>query len=727
MRIVASTAVLVSLLSTASPAQLVTPRAGLVLTKSATLKPGTYDIASAAIDSAAIVIRGNDISLDLTGVFLRGVPESADPDQSKGLAILIDSGSNITIRNAHIRGYKVAILARGVRNLRLINNDLSYNWKPRLYSIVEHESLVDWLSYHHNEKDEWLRYGGAMYLRDVHKGEIRGNTVTQGMNALLMTSSDSLLVLNNDFSFNSGLGMGLYRSSHNRIMHNRVDFNVRGYSEGFYRRGQDSAGILIYERSDSNVVAFNSVTHGGDGLFLWAGQTTMDSGSGGANDNLFANNDFSWAPTNGMEATFSRNVFVRNRIVGSDHGLWGGYSFNSVVRDNVFERNRVGIAIEHGQDNAIVRNRFDHDSTDIYLWANPIEPGDWGYPKHRDTRSRDYRIDSNVVSDSRVAFRVGNTLNLHLAGNAISTDSIFVLAGDTSGFAMDSALLDYPFPPDSSYPVQPLADGIKALPSEYAIWPRGSIIVDEWGPFDWKSPKLWPVDSSLSTPLRLRVLTPVGIGAWRVLKIRGAAISRRRGADGDTVVITPDSGVVEDWDITMEYRGRPTRSPAGVKRGENAPYVFGYSRFDPKLSWDVKVLAWTDSTHPLKAPAEFAALLRGERDTALVRLTTGRLSYIWYRPKVAGWPLERAAVVATSDVDLPHGAYTLRTISDDGVRVFIDDSLALENWSVHESEVNEVSLPSGKHRLRVEYFQNDGWTELRVEVLKREWGVGSRE
>ena len=129
----------------------------------------------------------------------------------------------------------------------------------------------------------------------------------------------------------------------------------------------------------------------------------MDTGEGGANDNLFYGNDFSFAPTNGMEATFSRNTFVANRIEGSDHGLWGGYSFDSKVVGNDFRRNRIGIAIEHGQNNDIANNRFVGDSTGISLWANPIEPSDWGYPKHRDTRSRDYVIRTNLFVDERVA------------------------------------------------------------------------------------------------------------------------------------------------------------------------------------------------------------------------------------------------------------------------------------------------------------------------------------
>src|SRR5690606_28521285 len=157
----------------------------------------------------------------------------------------------------------------------------------------------------------------------------------------------------------------LFRSSRNMIAHDRMDWNVRGYSHGFFNRGQDSAALLMYEQSSENVVAFNTMTHSGDGLFLWAGQHTMDTGEGGSNDNLFYRNDFSFAPTNGIEATFSRNAFVANRIEGSWHGLWGGYSWESVILGNAFSNNAEAIAIEHGQVNAIAGNTFSGDTTAI--------------------------------------------------------------------------------------------------------------------------------------------------------------------------------------------------------------------------------------------------------------------------------------------------------------------------------------------------------------------------
>src|SRR3989442_6496166 len=256
-----------------------------------------------------------------------------------------------------------------------------------------------------------------MYLEDVKRGEVRDNTVEHGMNGLLLVRSDSVEIRGNNVSFNSGLGIGLYRSTDDTVVHNRLDYNVRGYSHGHYTRGQDSADLLLFEQSSRNVVAFNSLTHGGDGVFLWAGQTTMDSGSGGANDNVFSGNDVSYATANGIEATFSRNTITGNRLWGSEYGVWGGYSFATRIDSNDFRGNRTGIAIEHGQDNVITANRFAHDSTAIRLWADSIEPSDWGYPRHHDTRSRDYRLAENVFLGNRVALRARQTVRLAFTGD----------------------------------------------------------------------------------------------------------------------------------------------------------------------------------------------------------------------------------------------------------------------------------------------------------------------
>src|SRR5262249_54823105 len=128
---------------------------GMVITTSVRVAPGVYRVAApASTDSAAITIRGDDLTVDFGGASLVGVDPAADPDAAAGVGVRVVGGRNVRIVNATIRGYKVGILARGTRGLTLRHDDLSHNWKPRLYSVMEHESLVDWLSHHHNEQDE---------------------------------------------------------------------------------------------------------------------------------------------------------------------------------------------------------------------------------------------------------------------------------------------------------------------------------------------------------------------------------------------------------------------------------------------------------------------------------------------------------------------------------------------------------------------------------------------
>jgi nitrous oxidase accessory protein NosD len=718
----------------AQPAPTVVPRPGLVITQSVRVQPGTYRLrAPASLDSALIVVRGDDVTVDMRGVTLVGAPESADPDEAVGVALRVDGGRRVRVQGAEIRGYRVAILARGTRDLTLVDNDVSHSWKPRLFSLVQHESLVDWLSYHENEADEWLRFGAGIYLADVRGGEIRGNTAEQGMNGLLMTRTDSLLVWNNVLSFNSGLGIGMYRSSHNRIMHNRADYDVRGYSHGFYRRGQDSAALLMFEQCTNNVVAYNSMTHGGDGLFLWAGQHTMDTGEGGSNDNLFYGNDFSYAPTNGMEATFSRNTFAANRVHGSDHGLWGGYSYDSRVLGNDFGFNRIGIAIEHGQANTIRGNVFAGDSTAIRLWANPIEPSDWGYPKHRDTRSRDYRIVDNVFADHRVGVRAASTSGLAISDNRfVGVDSTTVIADDTDPRLERNEVLprsDVRSLPETTRYADSIArlappelPGAMETTSRIAERDRSMIIVDEWGPYDYRSPKLWPADNGRGATVALQLLGPEVVdpttnGRWRVVEQRGIArLSRRSGTVPDTIVVTPAADAAGDWALTLEYLGAATESPRGERRAARVPYTFGYEHFAPPIDWRARWFAWTDSTRdPARDSVAFAALLHG---APRLEQRVPRLDVQGFGPPVRGLPAERVALEATGTVTLPAGEYTLRTISDDAVRVWVDGRLVVDAWAPHESAVSYAALDGGTHQLRVQYVQLGGWHELRLDVLR---------
>jgi len=669
---------------------LLTP--GMVIDHSITVKPGTYRLPSASLDAPALVIRGAGITVDLTGVTIEGGEPYADPDGYTGNGLLIDGASTVTIRGGAVRGYKVGIRARQSPKLHVTGVDASYNYKQHLWSGIEHESLLDWMSYHQNDKDEWLRYGAAIYVTDCDDCEFDNNTAVQGENGLLLTRSTGARIWNNTFSWNSALGLGLYRVSYGEIHHNRLDWDVRGYSDGFYFRGQDSSAILIYEQSNHNHFQDNSATHGGDGVFLWAGQSTMDTGQGGVNDNLFIDNDFSHAVANGIEATFSRNAFVSNRVDDCWHGVWGGYSYDSVFVDNSFKGNIEGIAIEHGQNNRILNNRFSGGDVGIRLWANLTQDPSWGYAKNRDTKSHGYEI-------------VGNSFD------GVKQDLQILRTDDVRLSRHDDFKLDFP------HALMPnLPEFMDAKLPANARRGRSTIIVDEWGPYDYKSPKLRPVGKPSDRPLKLRVLGPEG--QWRLKSIRGGTTDAKSGviapwpAAASEIIVTPANRANQptDLEITLEYVGGEVVSPRGEKTAAGQPYTFTYTLFEPVPAWSVTAWTFDEAADPIAHPEAFLSRLK---TTPAKSFSAPRLDWTSGGTFIDGLPRDRVALTADGDVNLTTSVI-MDVISDDGIKVWVDGTLMVDRWSVHESELDHVALARGKHHIRIEYFEHTGWQELSV-------------
>jgi nitrous oxidase accessory protein NosD len=694
----------------------IVPTQGMVITANTRVKPGTYRL-SGRDGSAAITVRGSNITVDMTGVVLEGGEPFADPDGYVGTGIEINGGDHVTVKGATIRGYKTAILARKSPFLHLTGNDLSYNWKQRLWSGIEKESLVDWMSYHNNEKDEWLRFGAAIYLSECDDAEVDHNRAVQGQNGLMITRSARLKIWNNTFSYLSSVGLGMYRTTDSMVAHNKLDYAVRGYSHGFYFRGQDSTGILMYEQSSRNTFHHNSATHGGDGLFLWAGQSTMDTGQGGANDNVFFANDFSHAVANGIEATFSRNQFINNRIEDCWHGVWGGYSFDSVFYGNTFANNDEAIAIEHGQNIAITNNTFKGDKVALRLWSNATQDPNWGYPKTRDTRSRDYTVTGNTFEDQQTVLDVSRTSGLLFRMNALrGTIGALIKNGiGVEGLRWDAAptegITEIPGNPGPVFLQWP--NGMRTQIPAGTPRGRSTIIVDEWGPYDYKSPKVWPVGKTTDRPLKLRVMGPKG--TWKLVSARGGTSSAKAGATGDQIVITIDPGNT-DLRLEFEYLGDEVVDPRGRRTPAGQPHRFVYEQFEPAIAWNARWWSWADYADPLKAPDDFERRLR---DTPTLSATVPRFDLISGRTLVEGLPNDRLALRAEGEVRLPPGNYDLVTITDDGIRVWVDDRLVLERWDIHESSVDRVPLTGGRHRLRLEYFESTGWAELKVKIVRR--------
>jgi len=742
-------------------------RSGLVITQSCRIKPDIYRLNGSQADvfnkagglsktKPVILVSGDNITVDFQNAILQGSNDKTRPNEFYGVAILV-KGKNITLKHAKAQGYKVALLADGAGNLTLDDCNFSYNYRPKLRSGLEREDFSDWLSYHQNEQDEWLRYGAGIYLKNCVGATVKNCHITGNQNALLMRGCNDALVYNNTFQFNSGLGIGLYRSSNNRLMHNRLDWNVRGYSHGFYQRGQDSAGLLLYEQSSNNVIAFNSATHSGDGLFLWAGQSTMDSGEGGCNDNYIFGNDFSHAPTNGVELTFSRNRIQGNLIKDCTYGIWGGYSYESLISGNFISDCRSGIAIEHGQNDTIRQNYFENDSTGIELWAGAGQAADWVYPQKRDTRSRDALIDRNVFQHVRKPLKISASQNISVNGenlffdfeNLLETakpnEGLKFLRNDLYGSSVQldgvwrhpeltkqrNLNFDHPGkkPEDAFAPLMTpvvqlrepdsLPDGMSAALTPAALRGRQFILVDEWGPYDFKRPiaHLKRIDRAVGQGFDIYTFSILGpSGNWRVNEMRGFRIlSSGKGTIPAEITAerVPDA---EELFLSFEFAGPgPVTDVFGKTYAAKQPFTFDFQRFEKKINWKVRFFNLDPSINPLTLqPRPMSAKSAEEWGVfSAADMTTTDLSFAWWGKPAEGVQEDNFITRASATFDIAPGKYVLELTSDDGARLFLDGKRLINHWDVHEAAIDEVTVTlGGKHTIEIEHFDAGGFATL---------------
>lgn len=716
---------------------------GMTLTSSGMVAEAVYRFAAADdLEKPVLSVVGEDIILDFNGATLDSGMDPTQPAAFTGLGLLVKGGNKITIKNLNIKGYKVALLAEDVDSLQIINCDFSFNYRPKLYSQWDREDFADWLSYHHNEEDEWLRYGAGVYLKNCDQATVKGVTISQGQNGILLNRCNDGLFYNNTIQFNSGLGIGLYRSSGNRVMHNRLDWNVRGYSHGKYQRGQDSAGILCYEQSHENTFAYNSATHSGDGFFLWAGQTTMDTGEGGCNDNLIYGNDFSQAPTNGVEITFSRNFVINNVLEECRYGIWGGYSYESTLAGNQISQCEVGVAIEHGQHNRIERNRFHALQTGIQLWERSRQPTDWGYAETRVVDSKSYLIQQNLFSTVALPFKVASSDSISIRENivlhydqllaedkpneeiALSDNQLFKGKswGDARRFRAQNAILEHPDVDTNhillgayDFMPPPLLDGIDAiLPEDH---PRGRqyILMNEWGPYNFQYPSIWLREINEEEYIFL-LMGPKG--NWKAVGGEGlSSLNPKTGTFPATFKARKQMDSPE-LSIEFEFIGEAFTDQFGRKVSKGTVYPFAFRQFAKPLDWEIAWYAYDEESDPVDHYDSFQLLSQG---TALATAHQDQFVFHWWGSPAEGVPADRFATFAHTTASFDPGRYQITISSDDGLRFYLDDQLKIDHWEAHESAVKcvEVEL-DGQHSFRVEHYDVSGLSaiDFRIEKLQ---------
>lgn len=145
-----------------------------------------------------------------------------------------------------------------------------------------------------------------------------------------------------------------------------------------------------------------------------------------------------------------------------------------------------------------------------------------------------------------------------------------------------------------------------------------------------------------------------------------------------------------------------------------------------KLTWELTTEPVTGTTPPPPPPttAGFNAQYFDNQNligiTKLAR-TDPEINFIWNdsSPDHA-IPVDQFSARWTKDVALAAGTYKFITTSDDGVRVFVDNQLIIDQWIDQSSTTYnaEIQLTEGNHNIKIEYYEAFGGALMKFNFEK---------
>ena len=94
-----------------------------------------------------------------------------------------------------------------------------------------------------------------------------------------------------------------------------------------------------------------------------------------------------------------------------------------------------------------------------------------------------------------------------------------------------------------------------------------------------------------------------------------------------------------------------------------------------------------------------------------VQTTEADINWNWGAGGPSGLPSDRFSARWSKYIDVTAGAYRFTATADDGVRVYVDGSLIINQWSDHPAQTftADLNLSAGHHNVVVEYYENGGF------------------
>ena len=255
-----------------------------------------------------IVIKASNITVDGHGAWVIGARQG-DPKDFKGVGVAANGISGVTLKNLNVKGYDIGLKV-----------EHGSKW------LVENCNFSDNFHYPEAGWGELGLHGGIVFLFSDHC-TLRKNKANKVWDACRMENSNDNLVEENDFSYASNTCASLFTACRNQFRKNNLSWGIRIKPGETHAR--DSACVLLQAGSDDNYFADNDIRHGGDGVFV------RPSPAGWASTgNVFERNDCSYANNNCIEAQCPRNTYRHNKANYGSHGIWVGWSNETVLEDN---------------------------------------------------------------------------------------------------------------------------------------------------------------------------------------------------------------------------------------------------------------------------------------------------------------------------------------------------------------------------------------------------------
>jgi hypothetical protein len=290
------------------------------------------------------------------------------------------------------------------------------------------------------------------------------------------------------------------------------------------------------------------------------------------------------------------------------------------------------------------------------------------------------------------------------------------------------------------YTISPMPGGMNPFLKKDQLRGWRYMLVDQWGPYDFKSPLLWPreafalgggvaVDASgkqvtgePSMTQKFEILGPKG--RWRLVSREGyTSVSATEGVVPGFLEATIVGKQPNRTELVLEYTGGATTDYRGTATAAGKPVRFGHSQFQIPIEWTVSFYKWENQVNPsipTSNPVE-ADLRKIFLSEPLRVVKTDKLDYASGGTFAPGLPNDKFATIAEGDLEIASGDYVIELTTDDGARLWLDGKEIIAGaWKYQGPTQYTANVKlGGKHKLRVEHFEINGYAALKVKIRPR--------